>query len=143
MARTLKPGDVLAFNVRDSLEQNKSASIAHQTIASFFESNPPQFLITPFEFYDTDHIKNIITQAGLKDITSHTVSELIEVLDATHITKRYVEGNPGVLEINERATVEARVVTKATAEALEKVYGPSPFEIAFQEIVFIATKPAR
>lgn len=142
MARTLKPGGVLAFNVWDSLEKNKSASIAHQTIASFFESDPPQFLTTPFGFYDVDHIKGLIRQAGLKDIASHTVSELIEVLDAAHIAKGYVEGNPGVLEINERATVEASVVTKATAEALEKTYGSSPLEIEFQEIVFTATKPA-
>lgn len=142
MARTLKPGGMLAFNVWDSLEQNKSALIAHQTIASFFESNPPQFLTTPFGFYDIDHIKDLITQAGLKDIVSHTVSELIEVVDAAHIAKGYVEGNPGVLEINERATVAASEVTKATAAALEKAYGSSPLKIAFQEIVFTATKPA-
>ena len=143
MARMLKPGGVLAFNVWDSLEQNKSASIAHQTIASFFKSNPPQFLTTPFGFYDVDHIKDLITQAGLNDVSSHTVSEIIEVLDAGHIAKGYVEGNPGILEINERATVAASVVTKATADALEKAYGPSPLEIAFQEIVFTATKPAK
>ncbi|MDH5480245.1 MAG: methyltransferase domain-containing protein [Nitrosomonas sp.] len=142
MARTLKPGGVLAFNVWDSLENNQSASIAHQTIASFFESDPPKFLTTPFGFYDIDHIKGLINQAGLKDIASHTVSELIEILDAAHIAKGYVEGNPGVLEINERATVAASVVTKATADALEKAYGSTPFEIEFQEIVFTATKPA-
>jgi ubiquinone/menaquinone biosynthesis C-methylase UbiE len=142
MARTLKPGGTLALNVWDSLEQNKSASIAHQTIASFFESDPPQFMTTPFGFYDTDHIKDLITQAGLTDVESHTVSETVEVLDATHIAKGYVEGNPGIIEINNRATVEAGVVTKATADALEKAYGPSPFEIEFQEIVFTARKPA-
>lgn len=142
MTRTLKPGGVLAFNVWDSLEQNKSAAIAHQTIASFFESDPPQFMATPFGFYDVDHIKDLISQAGLEDITSHTVTEIIEVLDAAHIAKGFVEGNPGVLEINERATVEASVVTQATADALEKAYGSSPLEITFQEIVFTATKPA-
>ncbi len=41
MARTLKPGGVLAFNVWDSLEQNHSVSIAHQTTARFFVSDPP------------------------------------------------------------------------------------------------------
>jgi ubiquinone/menaquinone biosynthesis C-methylase UbiE len=138
MARTLKPGGTLAFNVWDSLEKNKSASIAHQTIASFFENDPPQFMKTPFGFYDIDHIKDLITQAGLKDIESHTVSETIEVLDAAHIAKGYVEGNPGIIEINNRATIEASVVTKATAEAFEKSYGPAPFEMEFQEIVFTA-----
>ncbi|MDH5553552.1 MAG: class I SAM-dependent methyltransferase [Nitrosomonas sp.] len=142
MVRALKPGGVLAFNVWDSLEQNKSALIAHQTIASFFETNPPQFLTTPFGFYDIDHIKNLIAQVGFKDIVSNTVTEIIAVHDAAHIAKGYVEGNPGVLEINERATVAASVVTKATADALEKAYGSTPFEIELQEIVFTATKPA-
>lgn len=36
MAGAQKPGGVLAFNVRVSLEQNKTASIVHQTISSFF-----------------------------------------------------------------------------------------------------------
>lgn len=142
MARALKPGGVLAFNVWDSLEQNKTASIAQQTIASFFANDPPQFLTTPFGFYDIDHIKALLTQAGLNDVTCHTVSEVIEIPDAAHIAKGFVEGNPGILEINERATVAASVVTKATADALEKVYGPSPLKLAFQEIVFTATKPA-
>ena len=142
MTRILKPGGVLAFNVWDSLEKNQSVSIAHQTIASFFESNPPQFLTTPFGFYDIAHIKELITQAGLNDVTSHTVSEIIEVLDAAHIAKGFVEGNPGIIEINEHATVEASMVTKATADALEKAYGPPPLEIEFREIVFTATKPA-
>ncbi len=141
MTRTLKPGGVLAFNVWDSLENNQSASIAHQTIASFFENDPPQFLTTPFGFYDVDHIKSLITKTGLKDIASHTVSELIEVHDAALIAKGYVEGNPGVLEINERATVAASEVTKATAAALEQACGSPPFKTALQEIVFTATKP--
>ena len=142
MARALKPGGVLAFNVWDSLEQNKSALIAHQTIAGFFESNPPQFLTTPFGFYDIDHISNLIEQTGLTNIESHIVSKTLEVLEAAHFAKGLVEGNPGIIEINERATVEASVVTKATADALEKAYGLSPLEIELQEIVFTATKPA-
>jgi ubiquinone/menaquinone biosynthesis C-methylase UbiE len=142
MMRVLKPGGTLAFNVWDSLEQNKSVSIAYQTISSFFESDPPQFLKTPFGFYDIDHIKNLLLEAGLTNIESHTVSEKVEILDVAHIAKGFVEGNPGVIEINERATVDAGVVTKATADALEKAYGPSPFEMEFQEIVFTARKPA-
>lgn len=141
MTRTLKAGGILAFNVWDSLEQNQSVSIAHQTIASFFETDPPQFMTTPFGFHNIGHVTDLITQAGLIDVETHTVSETIKVTDATHIAKGYVEGNPGVIEINERATVEASVVTQATADALEKAFGPSPFETRLQEIVFTATKP--
>lgn len=142
MARALKPGGILAFNVWDSMEQNRSVALAHETITSFFEIDPPQFLTTPFGFYDVDHIKSLMTQSGFTNIESHIVSETIKGLDATHIAKGFVEGNPGVIEINERATVEVSLVTKATADALEKAYGSSPLEIKFQEIVFTAIKPA-
>ena len=140
MARALKPGGILAFNVWDSMEQNRSVALAHETITSFFEIDPPQFLTTPFGFYDIDHIKSLITQTGFTNIESHIVSETVEGLDATHIAKGFVEGNPGVIEINERATVEVSLVTKATADALEKAYGSSPLEVKFQEIVFTAIK---
>lgn len=84
---------------------------------------------------------HLISQAGLTNVEAHTVSEIINVSDAAHFAKGLVEGNPGIIEINERATVEASVVTQATAEALEKAFGPSPFETRLQEIVFTATKP--
>jgi ubiquinone/menaquinone biosynthesis C-methylase UbiE len=142
MIRMLKPGGILAFNVWDSMKQNKSVALAHETITSFFEINPPQFLTTPFGFYDVDYIKSLMTKTGFINIESHVVTETVEELDATHIAKGFVEGNPGVIEINERATVEVSLVTKATADALEKAYGPSPLEIEFQEIVFTAIKPA-
>jgi ubiquinone/menaquinone biosynthesis C-methylase UbiE len=143
MTRTLKPGGILAFNVWDSLEKNKSAAIAHQTISSFFENNPPQFLTTPFGFHDTDHIKNLLVQTGLENIAFQTVSEIIDVHDAAHLAKGCVEGNPGVIEINERGTVEAGVITLAAADMLNKAFGPPPLGIEFHEIVFTATKPLK
>jgi ubiquinone/menaquinone biosynthesis C-methylase UbiE len=141
MTRVLKPGGVLAFNVWDSLKQNPCAEISHETIASFFKDEPPQFLKTPFGFFDIDHIQILLAQAGLKNIECHVVSEIIEGLDPAHIAKGFVEGNPGIIEINERAMVEASEVTKAVAEALEVAFGPAPLKIPLQEIVFIATKP--
>jgi len=143
MMRVLKPGGTLVFNVWDSLEKNKPASIAHETIGKFFESDPPQFMKTPFGFYDIDHIEGLMSQAGFVDIESHNVSEKLEVQEVTNLAKGFVEGNPGVLEINERATVKADVVTQKVAEELTKIYGPTPFEIELQEIIFTAKKPVR
>ena len=141
MARTLKPGGTLVFNVWDSMEKNKSVAIAHETISSFFNDNPPQFLHTPFGFHDVEHIKTLLSEAGFENIGVHPVAEKLVIHDTEHLAKGFVEGNPGVLEINERASVNAETVTKATARALEQAYGNSPIEIEFHEIVFIASKP--
>jgi ubiquinone/menaquinone biosynthesis C-methylase UbiE len=141
MMRVLKPGGFLAFNVWDSLQQNPCAAIAHETIARFVEGDPPQFLKTPFGFHDIEHIKTLLAQAGLENTEYHVVSEVIEGLEAAQIAKGLVEGNPGIIEINERATVEASEVTKAVSKAIEDAFAPQPLKIPLQEIVFKASKP--
>ena len=141
MIRALKPGGALVFNVWDSLEQNRCAAIAHETIAGFFDNDPPQFLKTPFGFSDIDHIKTLLVQAGFENIEVNIVSEVIEGNLAADIAKGFVEGNPGIIEINERATVESGEVVKAVAVAIEEAFGPAPLKIPLQEIVFNAIKP--
>jgi len=140
MVRVLKPGGVLAFNVWDSLKQNPPAVVAHETISRFFDFDPPQFLKTPFGFHDIEHIKSLLTQAGLINIEHHVVSVVIEGLEAADVAKGFVEGNPGVIEINERARVGAGEVTRAVARALEDAFGPAPLKFPLQEIVFTATR---
>ncbi len=141
MSRVLKPGGLLAFNVWDSFEQNRCVAIAHETISGFFDDEPPKFLKTPFGFYDIDPIKILLEQAGLTNIEFDTVSETIEGLEPDSIAKGLVEGNPGILEINERANATANEVTKAVAQAIEAEFGPSPLKIPLQAIVFKAVKP--
>jgi len=140
MARVLKPGGTMAFNVWDSMENNKAVKIAHETISRFFDHNPPQFLHTPFGFHDIDHIKTLMAQAQLNNISAHTLSETAEAHEAANIAKGAVEGNPGVLEINERANASAAEITQAVTEALEATYGPSPITTELQALVFIAEK---
>ena len=141
MTRVLKPNGTMAFNVWDSMENNKAVKIAHETISRFFESHPPQFLHTPFGFYDVDHIKNLMAQVQLDNIVFHTLSETAEGHEAANIAKGTVEGNPGVLEINERASASAAEITQAVTEALEATYGPSPISTELQALVFVAEKP--
>jgi len=143
MARTLKPGGILAFNVWESMEKNKPAAIAHETISSFFDDNPPQFLHTPFGFYDVEHIRNLLNEAGFEHIDVHPVTGKQVVHDVEHLAKGFIEGNPGVLEIRERASANTETVIHATVGALERAYGTAPFEIEFHEIVFMASKPAK
>lgn len=140
MTRVLKPGGTMAFNVWDSMENNQAVKIAHETISRYFDSHPPQFLHTPFGFYDIDHIKNLMAQVQLNNIAAHILSETSEEHEAASIAKGTVEGNPGVLEINERANASAEEITQAVTQALEATYGPSPINTELQALVFIAEK---
>ena len=45
--RVLKPGGLYLFNVWDTLEQNPVPRLTHETVASFFPSDPPKFYAVP------------------------------------------------------------------------------------------------
>jgi ubiquinone/menaquinone biosynthesis C-methylase UbiE len=62
--RTLTPGGHYIFNVWDSWEFNPSGRIAHETIASFFASDPPNFYRVPYGYYSIDPIKASLLAAG-------------------------------------------------------------------------------
>jgi len=141
MARVLKPGGVLAFNVWDSPQQNPCVQIAVEVIARYFEDDAPVFLQMPFGCSAIDPIKEMIQDAGFRGLGIHVVQATIERPDAHHVARGLVEGNPGVHEIRERATADVETVVAAVAEALHGAYGPEPLRIPLQEIVYTALKP--
>jgi SAM-dependent methyltransferase len=140
-ARVLRPGGVLAFNVWDSFEHNRVAQIVHETIASFFEADPPDFLTIPFGYYETAPIEAAVAAAGLDGLQTGRVSAEIARPDATSIARGFIEGNPAILQIRERSTVEPGIIVAAAARAIEAQYGPAPLQIPLREITFVARKP--
>jgi ubiquinone/menaquinone biosynthesis C-methylase UbiE len=140
-ARVLRRSGLLAFNVWGSLEDNPVAGIAQRTIESFFETDPPDFLNVPFGYYEIDPICDLIRDAGLEVLNFDTVSATIERPDALSVARGFVEGNPGILQIRERATADAEEIVLAVADAIGDAYGPAPLQFPLQEIVFLAGKP--
>jgi len=139
--RVLRPGGLLAFNVWDSLQTNRVAGIAQDTIASFFDTDPPDFLTVPFGFYEFDPIRDLIRNAGLKALGVHTVSATVQRPDAVSVARGFVEGNPGIIQIQERASADPEDIVQAVAAATENVYGPAPLQIPLREFVFLARRP--
>ena len=141
MTRVLKPDGLLAFNVWDSFDHNRIASIAHETIARYFDDAPPEFLRVPFGFAAVDPIKALLHDAGFHGIGIDVVVETVECPDPYHAAKGIVEGNPGILEIRDRATADPETIVQDLARELQASFGPPPLKIPLQEIVFTAIKP--
>lgn len=139
-ARVLKPGSTLAFNVWGSLGENPVAAIAHETISGFFTNNPPKFLTTPFGFNEIDPIQRLLTDAGFEKVEVATVEATVERPSALSVARGFVEGNPGILEIQERATADAEDIVIAVAEAIELVYGREKLQVPLKETTFVATR---
>lgn len=140
-ARVLRPGGLLAFSVWDSLARNRVAGLAQTTIAGFFDTDPPDFLSVPFGFFEIEPLRGLVEGAGLKETGLHAVSATVERPNATSVARGFVEGNPGIIQIRERATADPEDIVAALADAIEETFGPAPLRFDLHEIVVLARKP--
>ena len=132
--RVLSSGGVILFNVWDSFEQNPAARTAHETIASFFDSDPPSFYQTPFGFHDVDLIRRLLQQAGFDEIEISIVKLPCRSRSAAEFAIGLVRGNPVAAAIEERGESVDRVV-QAVAERIGEQFGVAPLETTMQALV--------
>lgn len=142
MARVLRPGGRLVLNVWDRFEANPVVRIASETIATFFDEDPPRFLEVPFGFYATKPIQLLLDEAGFSDVSVDRVKARVEY-PVESAARGLVEGTPGVRDIRERASVAPEVVTAAVAARLAEFFGTSTPSFELQEIVFTARRAWR
>lgn len=138
--RVLEPGGTLLFNVWDTLEANAMAGLAHQVIGGFFDSDPPQFLKTPFGYNDVDVVTGHLTEAGFGAVDHAVVRLDAQSQTARDLAYGFIHGNPNIAEIRARGTAEPEKVVDAVAEAFAAEAGDNPLKTSIQCIVFSATK---
>jgi SAM-dependent methyltransferase len=142
MRRVLRPGGFLACNVWDSLDANPVARIAHETIAAFFDSNPPTFLRVPFGSCLPEPTLEMLRGQGFERLELHVVEATVERPSATEVARGFVEGNPGIVEIRERASAEPGTIVESLAREIEARFGPAPLRIPLRGFVFTGHAPA-
>ncbi|MCP3984982.1 MAG: methyltransferase domain-containing protein [bacterium] len=141
MFRVLRPGGFLGCNVWDSFETNRVAGIAHETIARYFASEPPGFLEVPFGSCPLDSTLGLFETLGFEAMQAHVVDATIERPSSEEVARGFVEGNPGILEIRDRATASPATIIRALADELEQNFGPAPLRIPLREFVFTGNAP--
>ena len=117
--RVLKPRGALLFNVWDAIENNELGRIAHETIAGFFEKDPPAFYQVPFGYHDHGEIKRVLEEAGFQDVQSEVVEKISGASRAEDAATGLVHGNPVAVAITERDPALLPVITNAVADALK------------------------
>jgi ubiquinone/menaquinone biosynthesis C-methylase UbiE len=123
--RVLKPGGLFLFNVWDSMEHNDLGRIAHETISSFFEKDPPAFYQVPFGYYDQAEIKRVLEAAGFRNVRIEVVSKTSGATRPEDTAQGLVHGNPVAVAITERAPELLPVITNDVANTLQKQFGES------------------
>ena len=107
----------------DALEHNALGRIAHETISSFFEKDPPTFYQVPFGYHDQGEIKRLLAEAGFRDVRIDVVAKVGGASRAEDAAQGLVRGNPVAVAITERDPSLLPVITNAVGNALKKQFG--------------------
>jgi ubiquinone/menaquinone biosynthesis C-methylase UbiE len=137
--RVLRRGGVFLFNVWDSFDANPFAQIAHTTIASFFDQNPPKFYEIPFSLYDSKLVRQFLQGAGFQTIEMFLETKPCRSRAASEFASGLVRGNPVGAEATERG-VDPENLIAAVAKQLGERFGAAPLESTMRAIVWEAVK---
>jgi ubiquinone/menaquinone biosynthesis C-methylase UbiE len=138
--RVLGPGGLYLFSVWDRIERNPIARITHETVARFFEKDPPQFYTTPFSLHDPEPTLRLLRDAGFSDVQWLHVEKVGTSPSAAEATIGLVEGNPIYAAIMERRPDALEDIKKAVAAALAKELGDKPVRCPERALVFSARR---
>jgi ubiquinone/menaquinone biosynthesis C-methylase UbiE len=137
--RVLKPGGRYLFSVWDSVERNPFSRIIRDTVASFFDNDPPGFMKVPTSYFAIDPIKHSLQAAGFAGIDISVVCFGKDIADVGAFARGAIYGNPLIDQIRMRGSDPDRVVA-ALIEAFVRAFG-KPARMPLQAIVFTALKP--
>lgn len=121
--RILKRGGRFVFSVWDAIERNDFAYLAHRTITSFFENDPPMFYEVPFSFHDPKAIRPLCEATGFRKVKVTPLELPCVSSSAADAAKGLVQGNPVAVAINERNSSLVAKITGAVAQALAARFG--------------------
>lgn len=138
--RVLRPGGVYVFNVWDAIEKNELAQIANDIVRTFFEDDPPTFYQVPFGLHDQTVVRRLLEGAGFEDVEMVVLAKTGESPSAADAAKGLIEGNPVIVEINQRATSSVETIEAAVAASIAARCGDNPVRGSLQAIVCTARK---
>lgn len=133
--RVLKPDGLFLFNVWDSLEHNELTRIAHETIAGYFENDPPAFYQLPFGYHDHGEIKRALEGAGFGEIRIDVVEKISAADRVEDAAKGLVQGTPIAIAITERDPSLLSVITSGVADAIKNRFGEANIRVPMRALV--------
>jgi SAM-dependent methyltransferase len=138
--RVLAPGGRYLFSVWDAHRYNPFGRIAHELIATFFPTDPPQFFQVPMSYYRLDPVKDALADAGFADFRVMVSSRVKEVADIDRFARAFVFGNPAIEQIEARGG-DPEAFVRTLAAAYRREFGSNPSRLPLQAIVFETRRP--
>lgn len=133
--RVLKPGGLFLFNTWDTMEHNELTQTAHETIASYFEKDPPAFYQVPFGYHDQGEIARTLEKAGFQEVRSEIVGKVSAAERAEDAATGLVQGTPVATQIAERDPSLVPIITQGVAAAIKKRFGEANIRVQMRAII--------
>jgi ubiquinone/menaquinone biosynthesis C-methylase UbiE len=138
--RVLKKDGLFAFNVWDSMNENRYAHLTHETLAKLFPTDPPQFFTIPFSLHDRETLRQFLTTHDFSDVQIETVTLEARSESARAFATGFVQGSPLSTALQERG-VAFEPVVETLAEAFAHLGGTAPFRSSMQAVIVTARAP--
>ena len=128
------------MSVWDELAVNPYVQVAQNAIATFFSSDPPQFLYLPWSLHDRAALRELVMSAGFEEPSIEVVPHTVELPTAYHAARGLVQGNPTILDVEERANGTVEEVVEVVAFCLGQAFGHEPFRAPMRALVIDAER---
>jgi SAM-dependent methyltransferase len=139
--RVLRPGGRYLFNVWDTMDRNPVAALTHETAASFFPADPPNFYTVPYSLHDVVVVRSLVDAAGFVDVACTPVDARGESPSAADAAIGLLDGNPiGAAIVQRRADALGEVRAALTARLAER-FGDRPLRSPLRALVWTARRP--
>jgi ubiquinone/menaquinone biosynthesis C-methylase UbiE len=138
--RVLVPNGLFVFSVWDAIDKNDLPRIGNQAVSRFFEKDPPTFYEVPFGMHDQNLVRDLLRDAGFRDAQKYEVAKNGESPSAKEAARGLIEGNPIIVEINQRATSDLQTVETAVAKAIASKCGDKPVRGKLSAFVWMVRK---
>jgi SAM-dependent methyltransferase len=139
--RVLRPGGAYLFNAWGPFADNPAPRIAHETVATFFPEDPPQFYTIPFGCRDPAPICGWLADAGFTDVAWTAVTRTGTSPSAAEAAIGLIEGNPIGPAIVARRADAVPEIERAVAGRIAAELGDHPVRAPLRAVVFSARRP--
>jgi SAM-dependent methyltransferase len=139
--RVLKPRGRYHFSVWDSHRYNSFARITDGVVKAAFPVDPPVFYAVPFSCAAIDPIKEMVLEAGFKDLNVTVSTHDKTLSDLEMFSRGLIFGNPLFDQIKARGGVTPEEMQIRVLGLLRGEFGSNPAAVPLQTIFYTATKP--
>ena len=140
--RVLRPGGRFCVSVWDRLEDNPVPRITHETVASFFAADPPQFYTIPFSLHDVAVVRALLEDGGFEEVRWERVDGEGVSPSAAEAARGLIEGSPIYQAIMQRRPSALAGIESAVAAKLAATLGDRPLRCPLRAIFFTGRRPA-